>query len=582
MSSHRSSSTLVTSSLLAIAAASLAACSATPPTAKPVLQDDLKVKVAEARVSAPPSIIFRAGDTYASAFRSLGLMDGANYIVDGDSTLALPGSSTPILNSADVIGYFSAYGQTATFEPVDGTKYVRVKIVRNPGLSKAKATTKKCNVTLAGTVPMGTIVTTIAHQAGLEVSYADVGAASYSGVMYPVSFKGSCAGALEYMARKADLAVGFNDSGVEFRMMDMAAVDIGIPLRDRKIALDILADGRIAGSNSSSTNTSQQQGSTFSGNGGNASSSGGSKSMQSSYTTNYLASVKSILDSTRTPFGTWHYVPETGQVFIRDRAEAVAATKSNLNRMAQAFYGKYEVTLTLYRMTSTKDRQVSGNIAHMINSDLAMTFGSSASALVKSTVGLNFDNTATGGKTKSVIQLLSEFGSIETLDTFSLTLQSGIPQTLKVANNTEYIRNVSTTTTGTAGATTSSIEQANATDGSFVTMQARQAEVGKIAVDFGAFINRLDGFDTTQTASSTVKSQRGFERTFDTMAVVDDGIPYVASIVSQKTRTDNTATIPGFEGASGPFSFMIPAVAGSKSDTTGQTYIVVMIEARKQ
>lgn len=566
-----------------LALAGLAACSSVPPTSIPQLQDNLQAKVDEARVSKPPSVVFRAGDTYSSVFRALGLLDGNNYIVEGDTTLALSGDSTPILGAEDAVKYFFAHGQAVTLTPMEGTKYVRVKIGKSPAQGQLKASVG-CEVNLVGVVPMGAVVTTIASKAGLSVSYADTGASAYTGVIYPVSYKGSCAGALEYMARKADLAVSFSESGVDFRMMDTAAVDIGIPLRDRKIALDILADGRIAGTATSSSgsqpNGSYQTGSSTSSQAGG--STGGSKSLQSAYTTNYLSSIRSILESTRSPFGTWNYVPETGQVFIRDRAEAVAATKSNLNRLAQAFYGRYEVTLTLYRMTATKDRQVSGNIAHAINNNLALTFGNPAAALASSTLGINFNNIATGGKTKSVIQLLSEFGHVETLDSFSLTLQAGIPQTLKVAHNTEYIRNVSTTSTGTVGATTSSVEQANATDGSFLTVQARQAEVGKIAIDFGAFINQLDGFDITETSSSLVKSQRGFERTFDTMAVVDDGIPYVTSVISQKTRSGNTQTLPGAEGAPGALGTLIPAVAGSKKDAEGNSYIVVMVEARKR
>lgn len=565
-----------------LAVASLAACSSVPPTSQPQFQDNLQAKVEEARVSTPPSVVFRAGDTYASVFRALGLLDGNNYIVEGDSTLALSGDSTPVLKAEDAVNYFFAHGQTVTMTPMDGTKYVRVKIGKSPTKGMLKASVG-CDVNLAGVVPMGAVVSTIANKAGLELRYVDTGASAYAGVMYPVSYLGSCANALEYMARKADLAVAFSENGVEFRMMDTAAVDIGIPLRDRKIALDILADGRISGSGSNTSGVQSngyQSNSTSTNNSGV--SAGGSKSLQSTYVTNYLSSIRNILDSTRSPFGTWNYVPETGQVFIRDRAESVAATKSNLNRLAQAFYGRYEVTLTLYRMTSTKDRQVSGSIARAINNNLAISFGNPAASLASSTLGINYDSTISGGKTKSVIQLLSEFGHVETLDSFSLTLQSGIPQTLKVAHNTEYIRNVSTTSTGTVGATTSSIEQANATDGSFLTMQARQAEVGKIAIDFGAFINQLDGFDTTETPSSRVKSQRGFERTFDTMAVVDDGIPYVTSIISQKTRSGNTQTLPGAEGAPGALGLVVPAIAGSKTDAEGNSYIVVMVEARKR
>ncbi len=574
-------------SMAVLAAVLASGCNTVAPTATPALAGQLQERVQLARISTPPSITFRSGDTFANAFHSMGALDGFTYILEGDANQALPGNSVPILSSKDLVSYFGAYNQTVTLTPILDSKYIRVKISKNDGNAKAKAS-GKCKVTLAGTVPMGAVVTGIASHAGIDVVYADVGAAAYAGVMFPVGYQGTCADALQYMARKADLAVSFNDTGIEYRMMNTATVDIGIPLRDRKIALDILADGRIsagaAGGASSFGSPTSTTGSSQYGVSGNSGGGSGSKSMQSNFTTNYLGSIKSVLESTRTSFGTWHYIPETGQIFIRDRAEAVAATKANLNRMAQAFYGRFEVTLTLYRMTSSKDQQVSGSVARAMNENLALAFGTATAPLAKSTLGIGYDTTVSGvnGGSKTLIQLLSSFGSIETLDTFSLTLQSGVPQTLKVANNTEYVRNVSTTTNGQIGGLTSSIEQANATDGSFVTIQARQAETGKIAVDFGAFINRLDGFDTTQTQTSVVKSQRAFERSFDTMAVVDDGIPYVASIVSQKSSNDSTSTLPGFEGLTGPMSFLIPAVAGSKVNGSAQTYIVVMIEARKQ
>lgn len=569
---------------LSIAAIAVAGCSGFQPIQEKVIGGKIQASAEQAKADVVKSINLRAGDTLASAFRAMGLLDGHTYILDGDAALPLPGNSAKIANSNDLIKYFEAYGRTVTLTNVDDSSYVRVAVTKNEGRARVTAAAD-CPVVLSGVIPMGPMIDAIGRQAKLNITYADVGATAYAGVLYPVGYRGTCAGALEYLGRKADLAVTFGDTGVEFQMMDTATIDLGIPLRDRKIVLDILADGRIAnsGTGTGSTGTTGTSGTTsgvYGGSGQSGVQSGGGKSLQSVYATNYVQSVKAVLDSMRTPFGTWHYVPETGQIFIRDRAEAVAAAKVSLSRMAQAFQGRFEVTLTLYRMTVSKDRQISGSITRMINENLTATFGAPAAIIANAMGTINYDNSGTGAtKTrKGVVQLLSEWGAIETLDTFSLTLQAGIPQTLKIANNTEYVRNVSTTTTGSVGTVTASIEQANATDGSFVSMQARQAEAGKIAVDYGAFINRLDGFDITKTQTSEVKSQRGFERTFDTMAIVDDGIPYVASIVSQKSRNDKQATLPGLEetGAVGPL------LGGNREDVSAKTYIVVMVEARRQ
>ena len=552
----------------------LAGCQATAATAPtgvhvPVLQQTVEEKIKGAVESGQkPSLIFRGGEPLATVLRSLGMMDGKTYILDGESQ-TLPGPSAKIYNVHGLESYFKAYGKSLELITVENSPYVRVKIKQEEPASKQLAN-KDCNVKMFGTVPVGQTASDIAAHAQLHLTYADTGSTGYASVVYPVSYQGPCANALEYLGKKSDLTVNFNDSGVEFRMMDSATIDIGIPLQNRKIAMDILADGKSGGGGStpsaSGTGTSSAP---------TASGGGGSKSAQTSYVTDYAASIKSMLDSTKSPFGSWNYVPETGHIFIRDRADAVAAAKANVNRMAQSFQSRFEVTLTLYRMTVSKDKQINGSLAGVINNALSINFGL-ANVLQRSTASVSVLGE------KSAFQVLSEWGAIETLDSFSMTLQAGIPQTLKVANNTEYVRNISSTTAGTTGAVTSTIEQANATDGSFVTIHARQTEAGKIAVDYGAFINRVDGFDTTQTSTSVVKSQRGFERTFDTLAVVDDGIPYVASVVSQKLRNDKNASLPGLEDAKGFVGFLSPLVAGSKSDLSSQTYIVVMVEARRQ
>lgn len=479
---------------LSIAAIAVAGCSGFQPIQEKVIGGKIQASAEQAKADVVKSINLRAGDTLASAFRAMGLLDGHTYILDGDAALPLPGNSAKIANSNDLIKYFEAYGRTVTLTNVDDSSYVRVAVTKNEGRARVTAAAD-CPVVLSGVIPMGPMIDAIGRQAKLNITYADVGATAYAGVLYPVGYRGNCAGALEYLGRKADLAVTFGDTGVEFQMMDTATIDLGIPLRDRKIVLDILADGRIAnsgtGTGTGSTGTSGTTNGAYGASGATGVQSGGGKSLQSIYATNYVQSVKAVLDSMRTPFGTWHYVPETGQIFIRDRAEAVAAAKVSLSRMAQAFQGRFEVTLTLYRMTVSKDRQISGSITRMINENLTATFGAPAAILANAMGTINYDNSGSGAsKTrKGIVQLLSEWGAIETLDTFSLTLQAGIPQTLKIANNTEYVRNVSTTTTGSVGTVTASIEQANATDGSFraypVVSQATTGSMLSISADLG-------------------------------------------------------------------------------------------------
>lgn len=551
---------------------------------KPVFQEGLQSKIEQAKKETKPSFIIRAGDTVEQALRRLSNIDGTIYILTNaeNSQIELTIPSQPITKWDDLAEYLGAIGYTAFLRSVDGGDverlerggYARVTVRKAEASMRVKATGERCKTSLSGTVPVGSVIADLCQAGSLSCNYGDAGAAAYDGAVYSMAFEGSCAEALEYIGKKADLSVVFTDQKVEFKMMDTAVIDLGIPLRDRKVAMDIIASSNSSGPISSgSTSGSATTGATPAG----ASISGG-KSLTSGYTTNYFQSVRSVLDSMRTPYGTWNYVPETGQIFVRDRAEAVAAVKASLNRMAQAFQSRFAVTMTLYRLTLSHDVQINASLSKVLNQKLSMAFGP-VTALTSPVGTLSYDATADRsdpGAVKNTIKVLSSIGNTEALDTFSLNLQAGIPQTLKVAKNTEYIRNVSTSSV-TNGAVTSSVEQANATDGSFITVQARQAEAGRIAVDLGAFINRLDGFDVTQTQSSVVKSQKGFERTFDTMAVVEDGVPYVASIVSSKSRTDTQETIPGFEWA----GFAGALLGGNRSDAKDDTYIVVVIEATR-
>jgi len=518
-----------------------------------------------------PSFSVRQGDSLTQALRALGALDGKVYILDGDSFI-LPGNSAPIKSADDLVTFLEAHGYAMTVETVrEGSPYARVRVAKaRPEISDKL---RSCKAMLSGDIPLGFAVTDVCREAGLHCTYSDPGALAYAGVLYTMSFNGSCLDALDYLSKKGDLVMARKGDEVNIRMMDTAVIDLGLPLRDRKLALDILADGRISGSINGGATTGMTTGATgTTGQTYGASAASGAKGVQSLYYTDYIRNIRTMLDSMKTPFGTWNYLHETGQIFVRDRAEAVSSVKETLNRMAQAMQNRFSVTLTLYRLTASKDRQIEGSISRTINDSLVAAFG--GGKLPKPGSSIDYNKSGT----RSVLGLLSEWGTIETLDSYDLMLQAGVPQTLKVAKNKEYIRNVSTTATGVSGAVTSSVEQANATDGSFIAMHARMADGGRISVDVGAYVNKLDGFDVTQTTSSMVKSQNSFERTFDSMAVVDEGVPYLMAAISQNTRDDAVSTLPGLEDT-GLFGALM---GGYRKDASQHSYILVVLEARKQ
>ena len=307
---------------LTAAGALLAGCQTAPTELtgiqQPVLQEVVegKLKIVEEK-SKKPSLVFRGGESISTVLRSLSMMDGRTYILEGE-VLALPGPSATIYAMADLQTYFKAYGKTLVLSDITNSSYTKIKIAKDVAPSKLAANTN-CNVKMVGVVPVGQVASDIAAHANLNMHYADTGSTAYASVVYPVSFQGPCANALEYIGKKSDLTVSFPDGGVEYRMMDTATIDIGIPLQNRKIAMDILADGKTGGASAGGASSGGAASS-----GAGSSGGGGSKSAQTSYVTDYAASIKALLDSTKSPFGTWNYVPETGHIFIRDRADAVA------------------------------------------------------------------------------------------------------------------------------------------------------------------------------------------------------------------------------------------------------------------
>lgn len=528
---------------------------------QPQYQDKAQAKVDEARQKTQPSFFIRKGDQLNYVLKQIGAIDGKVYILTSDP-LALDGESSAIYSIDDLKMYMEAHGYELLVEPVrEDSPYQRVS-VRKLELDVTPQMTA-CKATLYGDLPLGFALTDICREAGLKCTYDDPGALAYAGVLYTMSFSGSCLEGLDYLAKKGGLVVNRKRDEVVIRMMESAVIDLGLPLRDRKIALDILADSGNNNNNGTYSGTSSNNSSVY----GNGTNSSGEKSSQSLYYTDYIRNVKLLLNSMKTPFGTWNYLPETGQIFIRDRAEAVAAMKESLNRMVQSMQTRFLVRVMFYRLTVNKDRQVEGSYVRQISDKWHVKFG-----------GGNITNPDVSFGKDVIIDFLSQFGTIETFDEYEMMLQAGMPQTIKIANNREYVRNISTVTTGVSGTVTEGLDQANATDGAFITIQARAAESGRIAIDMGAFINKLDGFDETKTASAVVKSQRSFERTFDSMAIVDEKVPYLMTITRQKGRDDASHAIPGLENT----GVLGALLGGFRKDNSTESYIIVVLEAEKR
>lgn len=554
----RSPETIFKFSAIAIAVLATTGCASQVAIQGGTMQEVPIAKAAES-TNWQPNFSVRAGDAIEHAFTRLGQLNNTIYRVDAKNVqLTIP--SAPISNEADLVEYLQAQDITVT---LSGEGKYKKAILRKAGRSIASKT--ECNSQIFGTMPLSVAISEICSESKIECAMADAGATSFADTLYTMSYKGTCAGALNYIATKADLAISKEDGVVEFKMMDTASIDLGIPARDRQMMADIVANN---------FNSSAASGGSSGSSGGASGASGdpksGGRSVRTSFFTNYLDSIKSLLSQSISPFGTYSYIPETGQLLVRDRRENVQVIREAASKLAGAFQQRYDVTLTFYRLTINRDKKVGMDINRTINEAFAFSVSGTLTGGAVPAAVMAFQK----GNTTSTLSVLSKIGAVEALDDYSFSLQSNVPNTIKIGRNLDYVRNFSQTQAGTTGATTSSIEQATVTDGAFITLMARPGDNQQVNLEMHAHLNRFDGFDTTEAGAVTVRSPKSFERTFDATPLLTEGVPYAVVSVKQKGADGNITGVPGLEKLAG--------LVGVTENAKLESHIVAIVELRKK
>lgn len=561
----------------------LAGCSSYPSFDHPVVVTDKAGLKTGAQ--AAPSFVVRNGESIEQVLRRLAALDSHIYILDQASVdVAFRVQSQEIQGLPEFKEYLTALGYELSETPV-GKGYVRLLITKPKENLRINAA-QNCTVEMGGVVPVGEAITKICGQAGLTCSFTDKGAADYTGVHLPVAYSGDCPGALEHLAQKTDLSLTFNDANnqAEFKMFETALIDVGaLIMRDRRVSMGIdgtitaTANGSATNGQSTLQNSQQQNGQAGGGAGGGNNGTPAStsitpgKGQTSSFQTAHITNVVNLMKQSISPFGTWAFLPESGQISIRDKPANVRYIKEALGKAVASYQDEIYVTVTFYRLTQTKENQTAGNLVRAINSDLIATFGA-VPTIGGAASGLAYSHNSD----KATVQVLSTWGSVEELDTYSMTVTPNVLKAAKFGKNIEYIRNLTTSysTVGTVSQPVNTIEQANAIDGAFMTVIARKEDGDRYHIDLGAYVNNLDTFDTTVTSTVAVKSQRSYERTIDTRATLREGVPFVSDIYKISSRQGSVSTLPGFENT-GIFGSLL----GSRNDTIANTQLIVVIEA---
>ena len=504
----------------------------------------------------PAQIQVRAGDRVAYVLAQLGTLvevDGRHvtYVHEGRDAPEFTFPSAPIRTADNFAEYVQALGWSVK---VTGEgQYRRVSFSRNNIQQRGK---EDCKANLYGTVPLAAEISNVCRKNGLECRFADDLAQEAAGKFYSLAFSGSCTGAIDALAGKAGLYVQYEDSRVELRMLEAVTMDTGLPAKDRAISDDIV--GAIS-------TTSANNGST------------GGKHVRSKYETNYREDVGRLVNQFKSPYGSFSYTPETGQLVVSDKHENITVIRDVISKLAGAFQPRYAISLTFYRLDISKELDVGGGVGGAFNSAAtnALQFGglgkvaASAGALTGSAT-----LTRGGSKGSFAFNLLSTWGTVEMLGHQDIMVQANIPSVTKVGRDYSFVSAI-TTTQVTNGGTSSGTTQGSVMDGSYITLLARPADADQISVDLNAYLNNLDGFDVTDTAGGTVKSAITSGQSFDDTHLLVDSVPFAVKAISQKSRNGTANTIPGMEKS--PFSFLL----GNRQDTTHESEIVLVVEARR-
>lgn len=506
-------------------------------------------------------VAIKKGDTAEKIFEKISQFTGNTYILQNNESKKFTSlidverveiDEDSIKNFFDANNYsFFQYGQN---------KYKKVHISKIK--TKEERELKDTNIKASGLNSAKQLLSTIAIETGLNINYLDKEASEQSDVLRDFDFSSNALESLENIAKISEINIIIDETNLNVSSLQTKSFKINVFGRDRQLSntiSNIPSATDTANSSSGSSNETQA-----------TSSASSSSDLKSSFISTIIKELRVSLDSTISKKGSYSLLPTTGQVIVRDKTENLNNVEQIINNFNASFKDTFEMKITFFKVAVSSAKS-SGIDFSGFNKNWNLSATNMATSVVpggvaKGAYALGFSNDS--GSRTALLKFLQEKGETTIENTINFETQANIPKSIKIANNYNYISSISSTT-GTTGIASGSVEQSTVPDGTFFNILTKSIDSNFIAADVYATTNTLNRFNTSTVFGNTVQTPDTSEQSVDGYHQLQRGVPYILVAHKYNEQKNNSNGLP--------IKYLDEAGLSEKSDK--EIYIVITIEA---
>lgn len=505
-------------------------------------------------------------------FKQLSKLDGKTYIIKENSDFKALYNSNSIKNFEDVVEFIELHGYTVSKK--EQKSYSIIELQKEDSTLQKKL--KNTKVSIKGSIPLSVAVSEVGAKLGLGYTF-DKSLATTMSRIHHFYYSGNAKDALSHIAQKAEVEIDFEENQIVLQKYATAFVSVDLPLKNRSLATNIINNISSTTTNSASTtssNGSSATGATASDDGFDSTIVGSDKqSIVEAYNQFIIKELVVAIKSTLTKDGSFHYIPTSGQIMLKDKAENVKDAVKLINNFNDKFKEKIEIEFKFYKLTTNEIKNRGINITGMLNDKIAVAFSpyTQASAATVGTFGATFND----GTTNAVLNILNQFGKTEVENTVTMYNQSNIINVEKITSNYGYIESVETTT-DTNNNVTNEVTPGSVPDGTFFAVLANTMSGKDVGINYFLSFNNLRNFLTHTTSTTAIQTPNTAEQSYSNTKVVQSGIPYVISAYKIKSNSTDKKSLPFIEDT------FLDTVTGTKDTAADDKYIIVTMKATKR
>ncbi len=512
----------------------------------------------------------RTGDNAKTLFERMSLLDGRTYVVTREDDFSATFNANGIKTFKDLIDYMAANDYTVVEKSATESRFVKIDVKKSQNATEKRLS--EVQVSLSGMPNVSEAIQSIAHAAKVKVEYLDKSAGDISALNSHISFQGDGLEAIHQLTAKAGLGAEIKNDKIALSYFETETMNVDIFTRDRNM-LSILSNvpSQSAGvSTGSTTGTTVSTGTTSTGSTGST-----GQDLSVAYSTQLFNELRISIDSSLSKYGTYSFLPTTGQVVVRDKAENVKTVQKLVSNFNSKFKDTITGRITFYKVSMDKSDKRGLDIKALIGTHYGFSSTNMIASALPAVGGATsgFGISATAGSNTGLLQFLKQLGATEVVNSIDFEAQSNSIKTVKVANNYGYISsaNSNVTSGGTGSTTAGGITPSSVPDGTYASIIAKSLGNDTVAFDIYATANSLTKFNTVSAFGTQVQTPDTAEQSIDGYHQVHAGIPYVLLSYKFNQTTHDSQGLP--------FGWEWLQKIGMNADSNKDVFIIVALEA---